>query len=342
MNSIQVPVLSVGNWGGILLHLRGNIEGYMNVGATQKYLRLITGRHDLPFYTEENVQMQKSFLDAFLKGHDTEGWTTGKASRVNITLRKGNVGYNDAAAERQYETRLEEAWPLPRTRYIKHYLTPWNELTEGPLRVEKEFRVSYRAPGSLQEPEVANFTSKPFTDESEYTGHIVVHLNVSISTLPGALTVPSELDLFITVRHLDTEGKEIFYTGTIGDPVPITKGWLRVSLRKTAEHHLRHTPWHPHREYYSTNVLPVTPGEVYAVDVEVWPTNVVVSPGHRLVLEVSSGDTQGAGLFEHNSETDRPLNKLLAENHIHFGPQYENWMLMPWIPADQGTSASLA
>ncbi len=27
MNDIQVPLLSVGNWGGIALHLRGNIEG---------------------------------------------------------------------------------------------------------------------------------------------------------------------------------------------------------------------------------------------------------------------------------------------------------------------------
>lgn len=334
MKNIQVPVLSVGNWGGILLHLRGNIEGYMNAGATHKYLRLITGRHDLPFYTKENVQVQKSFLDAFLKGHDTEGWTTGKAPRVNITLRKGNVGYNDAEAETQYQTRSEEAWPLPRTRYVKHYLTPSNGLTEAPLKVKEESRVSYRAPGSLKEPEVANFTSEPFAHESEYTGHIVVRLNVSVSALPGASTVPSELDLFITVRHLDTEGKEIFYTGTIGDPVPVTKGWLRVSLRKTAEHHPSHAPWHPHREYCSGDVLPVTPGEVYAVDVEVWPTNVVVSPGHRLVLEVSSGDTQGAGLFEHNSEIDRPQDKLLAENHIHFGPQYDNWMLMPWIPAN--------
>jgi predicted acyl esterase len=67
---IQIPMLSVANWGGILLHLRGNIEGYTFAGSSLKYLRFITGRHDLPFYYDEEVEVQKSFLDAFLKGQE--------------------------------------------------------------------------------------------------------------------------------------------------------------------------------------------------------------------------------------------------------------------------------
>lgn len=41
---IKVPLLSVANWGGILLHLRGNIQGYLHAGSDLKYLRVITGR----------------------------------------------------------------------------------------------------------------------------------------------------------------------------------------------------------------------------------------------------------------------------------------------------------
>jgi hypothetical protein len=41
------------------------------------------------------------------------------------------------------------------------------------------------------------------------------------------------------------------------------------------------------------------------VDVEVWPTSVVVEEGGRLVLEVASGDTQGSGIFRHDDEVDR-------------------------------------
>ena len=335
INDIQVPLLSVGNWGGILLHLRGNIEGYLNAGSTQKYLRFITGRHDLPFYTKQNVEMQKSFLDAFLKDYDPGGWSTGAAPRVGITLRKGNVGYNDADAEKQYQTRFEEAWPIPRTRYTKYYLTGLCGLTQSQdlPELQEESTVSYRAPSNLQNPQLVQFITERFAEETEFTGHIVVHLNVSVFDIANSMTAPSEMDIFVTVRHLDARNEEIYYTGTMGDPVPVTKGWLRVSLSKTANDHPRHTPWHPHRNYRSTDVLPVSAGQIYPVDVEVWPTNVVVSPGHRLVLEISSGDTQGAGLFEHNSDVDRPTDKLLGENFIHFGPEYSNWMLMPLIPA---------
>lgn len=43
---IEVPLLSVANWGGILLHMRGNVHGYLNAGSKNKFLRFITGRHE--------------------------------------------------------------------------------------------------------------------------------------------------------------------------------------------------------------------------------------------------------------------------------------------------------
>jgi predicted acyl esterase len=333
MEDIKVPVLSVGNWGGILLHLRGNVHGFLNAGSKLKFLRLITGRHDLPFYTDENVKMQKSFLDAFLKDEDTAGWTTDKAPRVVMALRKGDVGHNDAEAEKRYQSREESDWPIPRTEYTRYYLTASKSLTDAVQASSETAVLSYKALGTIQNPELLQFVTDPFTQETEFTGHIVVHLNVSVSPLPGSPISPSDIDLFVTLRHLDSQGHEIHYTGTVGDPVPVTKGWLRVSLRKTYDSHPYNRPWHPHREYHSTDVLPVEVGQIYAVDVEVWPTNVIVSPGGRLVLEVSSGDTQGAGLFEHTSDTDRPLEVFQGLNQIHFGSGYDNWVLMPFIPA---------
>lgn len=49
MGDVKVPLLLVANWGGILLHLRGNVEGFVHAGSELKYLRFITGQHDLPF-----------------------------------------------------------------------------------------------------------------------------------------------------------------------------------------------------------------------------------------------------------------------------------------------------
>lgn len=305
LEDIEVPVLSVANWGGILLHLRGNVLGYTNAGSKLKYLRFITGRHDLPFYYHEEVELQKSFLNAFLKGEDTVGWSVpGKVAPVTVTLRKGNVGFNNAEKEKVYEKREEEAWPIPRTEYTKFYLSGEQALSKDKPAAGEKDQVSYDALGTLDNPKLVHFVSTPFEEETEITGHIIAHLNVSVTPeTPNNDDV--DMDLFLTLRHLDAEGKEIFYTGTAGDPVPLCKGWLRVSNRKVHEENPKHKPWLPHREYLSTDVLPVKAGEVYGVDVELWPTNVVVGRGGRIVLEVGSGDTQGSGIFQHNSATDR-------------------------------------
>ena len=332
MSDIQVPLLSVGNWGGIMLHLRGNVEGFCHAGSRFKYLRMITGRHDLPFYYKEEVEIQRSFLDAFLKGEDRVGWSIpGKVPPVDIVLRKGNVGFNDAEAEKKYERRTELEWPIARTHFTKFHLTPTNKLSTMPPALDRVQKLTYRALGALDSPQLHCFTTMAFDEETEITGNVVARLSVSMSPVPNKPT-PRDIDLFVTLRSIAPDGKEIFYTGTAGDPVPLTKGWLRVSMRKTNPEHPKHQPYLPWREYCSTDVLPVIPGEVYTVDVEVWPTNVVVERGGRLLLEVSSGDTQGTGIFKHDDPTDRSEAKFAGLNHVCFGPKYENYVSLPVIP----------
>lgn len=299
IEDIVTPLLSFGNWGSIMIHLHGNYEGFRLASSEKKFLRMITGRHDLPFYDDDEVEVAKSFLDAFLKGEDRGGWTDGTRPPVDLILRKGNVGYNNPEAEKAFKRRFEQEWPLARTQYTKFYLTPDNLLTLDIPSVKYD-RISYRALGTIQDPHFAQFTSHPLPAETEVTGYIVAHLNVSVTVLPGG-TVPTDIDLFLTVRHLGSDGEEIHYTGITGEPVPLSKGWQRLSLRKVNKEHPRHREWLPHRDYFSTDVLPVIPGEVYPVDVEIWATSVVAAQGDRLVLEVASGDTQGVGLFNHDT-----------------------------------------
>ncbi|KAM5345118.1 hypothetical protein ACJ41O_010980 [Fusarium nematophilum] len=331
MGDIEVPLLSVGNWGGILLHLRGNIEGYTHAGSRFKYLRMITGRHDLPFYYEEEASIQLSFLNAFLKGDDRVGWSQdGKVSPVSLVLRKGSVGFNDAEKEKAYLRRDEAEWPIARTRYTKLFLTPDLGLSWDGSNVDRK-KLSYRALGTLNSPHLLQFSTAAFESETEVTGHIAAHLNVSVTPDPSGPT-PSDIDLFVTLRHIDPVGQEVFYTGTAGDPVPVTKGWLRVSLRQVDQTNIKHRDWFPHRNYTSKDVLPVIQGEVYAVDVEVWPTNVVVEKGAKLVFEVASGDTHGSGIFLHDDPVDRSPEVFQGSNHIHFGPQLRNYITLPIIP----------
>ncbi|UPL03061.1 hypothetical protein LCI18_013995 [Fusarium solani-melongenae] len=334
LEDVTVPLLSVANLGGSSLHLRGNVLGYLWAGSEFKHLRFITGRHDLPFYYHEEVEVQRSFLDAWLKGDDREGWTNkGAIPPVDLVLRKGNVGYNDPQAEKAYLRRKENEWPIARTQYTQFHLTPENTLQQDQPKARLPMKKTYNALGKGEPTDILTFTSAPFDSEIEITGHIVAHLNVSCSRYRWGSS-PSDLDLFLSLRLLSPSGDEIFYTGSSGEPVPLTKGWLRVSLRKVNPQHPRHRSWLPYREFCSHDVQSVIPNQVYPVDVEIWPTNVVIEPGCRLVLEVSSGDTQGVGFWGHNHPIDRAEEVFKGQNHLHFGNDYVNYIELPIIPAN--------
>lgn len=305
LEDIDVPLLSVANWGGISLHLRGNVEGYTYAGSRNKWLRFIVGRHDLPFYYKEEVELQLGFLEAFLKDNDYAGWKSGQIPPVSLCLRKGDVGFNNPEGEKSFRRRQESEWPIARTLYTKYYLTPSLVWTDTAPQVSSKTRLSYKAFGSPTDSHMLQFTTAPATSQYEVTGHAVAHLNVSVGS--AALPPPTDLDmdLFVTLRHLSAAGTEIYYTGSSGDAVPVTKGWLRVSMRKVNEESPRHREYLPRREYRSVDVLPVENDEVYSCAVELWPTNVVVQEGESLIFEVASEDTQGAGLFKHSSPADR-------------------------------------
>lgn len=164
----------------------------------------------------------------------------------------------------------------------------------------------------------------------EITGHIVAHLTVSASRAKPESQPPLDIDLFVTLRKLDHTGKEIHFTGTMGDPVPITKGWLRVSLRKTDPTNPLHRDYLPYRNYYSTDVQPIKENEQYEVDVEIWPTNVVLEPRQKLVLEIAGHDTQGVGKFSHEDAEDRKLEVFSGTNSIHVGGE-SSYITLPVI-----------
>ncbi|EXL97675.1 Alpha/Beta hydrolase protein [Fusarium oxysporum II5] len=323
IEAIEVPLLSVANWGGILLHLRGNVLGWIRASSKYKFLHFIVGRHDLPFYYPESAELQLSFFNSFLKDDDAAGWKSGKQPRVRLTLRKGEAGVDDPERERGFPTRDEADWPLPGTNYTKFYLTPENTLSIKPASsvstIEYDalngepIRFTYKTPSTL-----------------EITGHIVAHLTVAATRKSIDATPPSDIDLFITLRKINAKGEEVFYTGTMGDPVPIVKGWQRTSLLKLDESNELHKEYLPYRNYYSSDVQPVEENQKYKVDVEVWPTNVVLEPEETLVLEIAGHDTQGVGKFSHEHQDDRDSKIFDGLNSVTVGGE-ASWLTLPII-----------
>jgi predicted acyl esterase len=100
-----VPFLSVGNWTGFGLHLRGNTEAFMRAASKHKKLRIHTGSHVHPFYTEEGRQDQLRFFDHWLKGVDNGVMDE---PPVKLAIRHGAD---------KIEWRHEQEWPLKRTQW---------------------------------------------------------------------------------------------------------------------------------------------------------------------------------------------------------------------------------
>ena len=88
------------------------------------------------------------------------------------------------------------------------------------------------------------------------------------------------------------------------------------------------------RDYLSTDVQAVEIDTVYTVDVELWPTSVVVEEGETLGLEVASCDPEGVGIFGHDHPEDRAEGKLKGWNEVRIGPGSDNYLTLPVIPTN--------
>ncbi len=109
---IQVPLLSSANWGGQGLHLRGNVEGYLNAASPQKWLNFHCLEHWTEFYTQRGIDLQKKFFGHFLKGEDT-GW--GHEPRVSFQLRHPTQAPTQKSAAQ---------WPPEFVKFETFHLNP--------------------------------------------------------------------------------------------------------------------------------------------------------------------------------------------------------------------------
>ena len=65
---VTVPLLSAGAWGGQALHLRGNVEGFVNAASPDKWLELHGGEHWASFSTQAGVASAAALLRPLPQG----------------------------------------------------------------------------------------------------------------------------------------------------------------------------------------------------------------------------------------------------------------------------------
>jgi hypothetical protein len=316
-SKVNAPFLSAANWGGNGLHPRGNFEGFVRAAAQTKWLEVHGIEHWTEFYTDYGIDLQKRFFGHFLKGEDT-GWKN--QPRVQLQVRHVD----------KFVQRMENEWPLARTRWTKFYLNPADHSLSAEPVAEKG-SVTYEGFG-----DGITFLTPPLEAETEITGPSAAKLFMSSET--------EDLDLFLVLRVFTADLKEVVFQGALDPHTPIGQGWLRASHRKLdPKLTLEYRPYHTHDEKQ-----PLRPGEVYELDVEIWPTCIVVPAGYRIGLSVRGRDYvypggsggrlsnmknefTGVGPFLHNDPRDRPPEIFGGKNTLYAGGDRTSYLLLPII-----------
>ena len=316
-SKVKTPFISPTNWAGFGLHPRGNFEAYVNAAAIEKWLECHPGRHEEWFYLEYGMALQKRFFDYYLKD-EANGWADEK--RVWLNLRRPFT--------EDVELRKEDAWPLAGTKWTRLYVdTSTESLTWDAPADAGTTSFEALTPG-------ITWQSPPLEEETEITGPMALKLFISSSTI--------DADFFVTMQAFSPDGREVHFQGTVDPETPLSQGWLRASHRKLdPELSEVYRPYHSHDDKQ-----PLTPGEVYELDIEVWPQCIILPAGFTIALNIAGKDferageategyvpSRGSGPWLHNDPQDRPPEVFGGTTTLHTGPGQESYLLLPIIPA---------
>ena len=241
-DKIKVPLYSVGNWSGIGLHLRGNIEGYMNAASKHKKLRIHSGTHFHPFHSEEGRIDQLRLFDHWLKGIDTgimdeppvklEIRTGGSTKPLPVPLRERvaarahgvdevvSQGRLRAGAERAGDGRRARRRAAAGSREVHLRGEPALARRRELVRAVARRRAAWTAPASPSR-------RAPMAEDTEITGPMVLILWVSSTS--------EDMDIFATIRNIGPDGKDVWEVGPAGrDAMPVRDQGLAARLAPQA------------------------------------------------------------------------------------------------------------
>jgi putative CocE/NonD family hydrolase len=320
LHEIKVPTLSIGHWGKMGLHLRGNILGYETITAPKRLI--VTGARDV-FEAHDlfdKIDYHEKELLPFYDRHLKDGATTVEGVPVKLYVR-GLEQFRD-----------EHEWPLKRAEMKSLYL---NATKSGSLTSLNDGGLSWGVPAgevatSVEYPDprwklgnvmvgpagpdpiarVLTFTTAPFGQDFEVTGPVVLELFLS--------STATDTDVFVKIA-------DQFPCEPDKQPgaVNLSKGWLRASHRQKDEK--RSTPLRPF--YSHANPQPLEPGNIMKIEIEILPFSNVFKKGHRLRLEISNSDSAITdGLFTHQYSWFK-----VGRDTIYHDAQHASRLIIPVV-----------
>lgn len=327
VHEIKVPVFSIGHWGKMGLHLRGNIMGYEAATAPKKLL--VTGYRDV-------FEVHAAFDDP--KFHERE-----LLPFYDRYLKDRKTGYEDLPQVRVHvrgKDTIRELpdWP-PEAEMRPFYLgaaqsksvTSINDgsLAAKPVRGPASTRFKYPDPQwklgiaaiGPQGPDpvrrVLTFTTAPLEEDLEICGNVLLELHVASTN--------TDTDFFVRIADQMPQSPEERATGRQPASAMISKGWLRASHREKDAAKSR-----PDRPYYThANPQPIEPGQIYKYEIELMPCAHLFKAGHRIRLEVVNGDTAltETPFFVHQYQWYK-----VGADTFHHDAKYPSRLLLPVVP----------
>lgn len=349
-SKIEVPMYACVGWNHF--HMRGTIMAWRGASSKNKWLRAHREFEWPDFYAPENMQELKLFFDRYCKGINN-GWEM--TPRVRIAVQ-------DAFDQDWEKSRPENEFPLARTVYKKLYLDASKEGVEGieqglavPALPSPEVMAAMTEPpkppmmppvtkrglamsespvdaeaSAIYDPSGTDTAQFDFTFDKdiEITGYLKLHIWVEAPEY-------NDMDLFITVKKLSTEGVEqpiTFFGGTA--PHPGAWGKMRVSHRALDKE--MSTDFQPIQSHEKLEKL--EPGQIVPVDIEINPTSRIWHAGETLRVQI-------AGNYLRDPHWIEPL-VFEADNKgphvIHTGGKYDSYLQIPVIPPKYDSSTVFA
>lgn len=292
--SITIPAYVVASWSSPI-HTRGTLAGWEALPEGNKWLRVHNTQEWPDQYSHEDDL--RRFFDWALRGIDN-GWTATPTVRLSVF----NAGAEDIV------DRAESSYPLARARRRTFHL----DAADGSLADEPPRDSGSRTYDSTTGEEVVFETS--LDQEMEIVGPMRLRLYFSIAE-------GNDADIFAIVRKAAPDGRLLMTEMMPGVPVPGAVGKLRLSHRALDE--AVSNDLVPRLTHESEEV--VEPGEVVAVDIEIWPAGMRWSRGEKLQVVVTGVDPWALLL---DGEDGAPTPNL-GVHRVHTGADYPSTLTVP-------------
>ena len=280
---IEVPALFFTGWHDV--YARGTPRTYRDAGSAEKALVVNTQGHlaDQGLYEQSAAR----WFDAHLRTRPGAARSLALAAIPRVLLYDQGEGAGWRAFDHWVPPHAERVLRLcPQGR------PPTGPWVSGGVLAQRPCTGTAAVPATPFDPTAGTSIVHDAGDESM---HDALDQRLAPATaafagepLDRSLTLTGPLAVTFTAR---TAGTDADWSARLVDIAPdgatklVARGWLKASHRREdpAARDLFHTHTNPER---------LTPGALYDVSVEVWPTAYRLAAGHRIGVLLTAADTQ--------------------------------------------------